>query len=246
MNETRLNTIAREVFASLRSDCPALPDASFTVHYDHNITGNTLAYTSTWFYNALPIVQDVYYVGHDFEIAMHPNATWWDGVCSQLPNNAYDVRTTLLHEFLHGVGIISTVRADKTALPVVYDLQLRDSSDHPVVEGHLFTGTFGQSLHVNHVAVYNPFTYSSGSSFSHYLHSGIMDYAQHTSECIRHIDNDVKRMLQAVGYNCSLTVSGTDMGGLTVVMGLVGLVIVAAVVAGFACRANRVTRRTRR
>ena len=75
------------------------------------------------------------------------------------PHGAYDLQTTMLHEIIHGVGIISSIRADKSAMPLIYDLQLHDTNGQPVVTTS-FTGAFGQSLHVNGVDVYNPPTYA--------------------------------------------------------------------------------------
>ena len=238
MTEEQLLHAAQTSYTLLKEACPALPDASYTVHYDHNMTGSTIAYATAWFYDTLPVLQDPSYPGHDFEIALHPGVTWHHGPCSDLPHGAYDLQTTMLHEIIHGVGIISSIRADKSAMPLIYDLQLRDTNGQPVVTTS-FTGAFGQSLHVNGVDVYNPPTYTPGSSFSHYTHHGIMDPSQHVSECIRHVDNDVKRMLQAIGYDCPISASTPSPNSdtaLPIILGIAGAVILIAVIAAFACR----------
>ena len=229
MTEDELLDAANDVFTRLREDCPAVPNASYTVHFEPHIT--SLAYATAWYYDTTPVIQDPTYVGHDFEIALDPDVTWHNGPCRTLPRGAYDLQTTLLHEMIHGVGILSSIRADKSAMPTSYDLQLRDVDEQPVVDAS-FHATFGQSLHVNNVDVYNPSTYQSGSSFSHYMHSGVMDYAQHTSECTRHIDNDVKRMLQAVGYDCA----PSSHDPLPIILGVAGVLLVGVLIAVFACR----------
>lgn len=234
MNESELLDVANNVFTRLRQECPAIPDASYTVHFDPHIAPNTLGYATAWYFDTQPVIQDPTYTGHDFEIALHPNITWYNGPCQSLPSNTYDLQTTLLHEMIHGVGIISSIRADKSVMPTSYDLQLRNIYDQPVVDTS-FHAAFGESLHVNDVDVYNPPTYESGSSFSHYLHSGVMDYAQHTSECTRTIDNDVKRMLQSIGYNCAPAPSKDD-NSLVVILVVVAVILVGALIAAFACR----------
>ena len=230
MNEQQLSDAAKDVFTRLRNDCPAIPNASYTIHYDTHMTG--LAYATAWFYDTHPVIQDASYPGHDFEIAINPNVQWYNGPCSSLPPNTYDLQTTLLHEMIHGVGIISSIRADKSVLPTSYDLQLRDRENQQVVDS-FFDGAFGQSLHVKHVDVFNPITFQSGSSFSHYTHDGVMSPGQHTSECVRHIDDDVKRMLYAVGYGCAP--SETSFNALPIILGVVGAIILAVVIAACAC-----------
>lgn len=232
IHEDTLLEQTHQTFARLQQDCP-IPDASYTIYNEPNISSSSLAYTTTWFFPGdpyYPAIQEPSYVGHDFEIAVNPHISWWIGSCELKPHGAYDLQTVLLHEILHGVGILSTIGPDKSTFPAIYDTSLRDNNNQPVVHGSLYTGSFGQTLHINHVNIYNPTTYTPGSSFSHYTHNGVMQPWQDSSTCIRHIDNDVKKLLRAIGYPCAVPTTNNNAGGSS--FALIGIIIGAIIVLG--------------
>ena len=206
-----MDALAATVWTQLQSMCPGIPDATYAIYYDENISPYTLAYTTTWFVPDevwTPVIKDPTYIGYDFEIAVNPYIEWSNNCTS----TTHDLYSTLLHEFLHGVGILSTVRADLSTAPGIYDQAMRDIHGAPVVNHTHFNSTFGERIFINNVELYNPPVYHPGSSLSHTLQQGVMDYSLHTTECHRHVNNDVLNILDALGYECDIMTTPTSNG----------------------------------
>tara|TARA_B110000977_G_scaffold176293_1_gene231822 strand:+ start:859 stop:1488 length:630 start_codon:yes stop_codon:yes gene_type:complete len=186
-----------------------------------------------------------------FDIHFNPNVAWWEGQCSELPASYFDLKSTIMHEVLHGLGYLSTIGANKEAFPTNFDLFLEDRNRQPVVVGNYYQGFFGDGVYIDNVRIYNPYNYNSGSSFSHADgHSKLMSWAQSRGSCHQQIDDDTKIVLNRLGYDCITTAplrdrdipkneEGDDLTVVFIVVGLVFGIVIGVVVYIYKCRGGR-------
>lgn len=232
--EPEVNAFLEEI----RSTCASVPQFDFSIRWE-NMSSDILAYTYTYYTPSAS-----YWVpANVFEIYFNPKVPWSNGTCAEAPWRHYDLKTTVMHEVLHGLGFLSTVGSDKTSFPTNYDLMLKDAHGSTLVNNAgIFDGSFGQSVYIDNVRIYNPSVFNSGSSLSHvHASSRLMSYAQ--TECQQHLDFDTRVILNRLGYQCDqgakrLQGSTNSTGMIVAVIGGVAAVI-AIVVAAIACRGNK-------
>ena len=100
--------MAGDFIAQLRTECTNMPAINYLAQWA-NMSSSTLAYTYTFFTQSgsppcgCP------------RINSKPTSTrhWWDGSCHG--SGHYDLKSTMLHEVLHGVGVVS--RRQQAGLP---------------------------------------------------------------------------------------------------------------------------------
>jgi len=118
---------------------------------------------------------------------------WYYGLDGKPTTNTYDLVTVVLHELGHGLGFVDSyyvssgygyVGAEKTEMPMIYDLQLENASGQNLYKNFdsgtkpLATQLISNALYYNSPSVlaansgqrariYAPTTFSSGSSISH-------------------------------------------------------------------------------
>jgi hypothetical protein len=203
-NKTDLTPIIDQVVSELRSACVNMPTLDYSVSWGE-LSSNTLA--STWTYFRWGI--DSWVPSNSFKVQFNPRFQWWDGPCGSKPGSYYDLKSTMIHEVLHGVGYMSTIDSNKTAWPSNFDLLLRDDTGERVVKDGRYTGNLGDRVYIDHIQMYNPRQYNSGSSFSHEDSSGfLMSHAQ--TRCTPHFDKNSRIILNRLGYGCSLNVTSFE------------------------------------
>ena len=196
-----LDTMAENALARISNECPGLPNLTYTMQWK-DMSRDTLGYTQTYYQwnvsNWIPAYQ--------FDIYLNPTIHWWNGECDGISWNEYDVQTVVLHEMLHGLGFLSTIRSDKKAFPSNFDVLIQDENGQSLVTqsgtySGTYTGTFGQNVYIDNVQLYNPSSYNSGSSLSH-VHKSQNVMSWYQSSCHRDLDVDTKTILRRIGYNC--------------------------------------------
>lgn len=209
LEASTLARLAGHVYDRLRSDC-ALPAFTYDISAA-TLSSGVLATASTNF----ALVNGVWTptalaggAGLDFIVRVQetPPNNWWTGSCADLPPYHFDLQTTLLHEMLHGLGILSLVGADGHMYwggTSPFDAALRDANGTAAVVNSTFLPAFGDPVTVAGIPIYNPAVFSPGSSLSHYDAVGVMAYAQPWSACVRSLDNASRALLRAVGYDCA-------------------------------------------
>lgn len=131
------------------------------------------------------------------------------GVCNI--GNHYDLRTVLRHEILHGIGISSSITPDNVGYsigdycyPYAFDTEMQTSSGSKVVSGcHLLT-ELRSDMYVGGVQLYNPDTFSVGSSLSHTERPGVLFYGIPCCKCL-HFDHSSLTMLNTLGAKCAIS-----------------------------------------
>jgi hypothetical protein len=228
--DTDLKPYVESFISALRAKCVQVAPLDYSVEWGA-LSSTVLASTSTYFHQ----VSDVWMPSNSFKIVFNPNFQWWNGTCSSKPVSHYDLKSTIMHEVLHGLGYMSTISQDKTAWPSNFDLLLRDSAGELVVSGGKYLGNIGDKVSIEHVRMYNPSTYESGSSFSHeYNGAHLMSHSQTT--CHRELEHDTLFILNHLGYQCSL--NGTRLSGKSVenpgtflyIGGVVGVIVIVVIV----------------
>lgn len=217
----------------LRSVCTNIPSMDYTVQWS-NMSHDTLAYTYTWY----QWDSTVWVPGNQFEIHFNPHEQWWNGTCSELPSNHYDLKSTVMHEILHGIGYVSTIDGSKNAWPTNYDRMIQNAAGQTLVtlDGQ-YTGEFGTSIYISNIRMYNPSTFDSGSSFGH-VHPSSKLMSWYQSGCFRQLDRDTKIILNRLGYGCQVGVSdsggggGGGGGGMAIIGVVAGIIVVIGVVVG--------------
>jgi len=216
----------------LQSVCTNIPLMDYTIQWS-NMSHDTLAYTYTWY----QWDSSVWVPASQFEVHFNPHEQWWNGTCSELPSNHYDLKTTIMHEILHGIGYVSTIDSSKSAWPTNYDRMIKNTAGRTLVTASgQYTGQFGSPVYIDSVRMYNPSAFDSGSSFSHtHPSSKLMSWYQ--SGCYRHLDHDTKIILNRLGYGCQIDAvgsAGTGGGGsgMVIVGAIVGIVVVIGIVVG--------------
>ena len=241
--ETVLKPYVESFISELHEKCAQVPPLGFSVEWGE-LSSTVLASTSTYFRQ----LKDVWVPSNSFKIVFNPRFEWWNGTCSSKPGSHYDLKSTVMHEVLHGLGYMSTISQDKTAWPSNFDLLLRDSAGEMVVQGGNYLGNIGDKVYIEDVRMYNPSTYNSGSSFSHeYSGAHLMSHSQTT--CHRHLDRNTLFVLNHLGYQCSL--NGTRMEeatkeGANNVFFYIGGVLVIVVIVVSVCIYKHSTGRKRR
>ena len=202
--DTDLKPFIDESVSELRNVCRNLPELDYSVSWDE-LSSNTLATTWTYFRWG----GESWVPSNSFTVQFNPRFQWWDGPCSSKPSSHYDLKSTMIHEVLHGVGYMSTIDSDKSAWPSNFDLLLRDSKGSKVIKDGHYTGSLGDRVYIDHIRMYNPSQYNSGSSFSHEHRDGLlMSHAQ--TRCTPHLDKNSIVILNRLGYDCSYNFTSTE------------------------------------
>jgi len=195
---TDLKPYVESFIVELHQLCGKIPVLDYSVEWGV-LPATVLASTWTSYRSA----NNMWVPSNSFKIVFNPRFRWWDGTCSSKPAGHYDLKSTVMHEVLHGLGYVSTISRDKTAWPSKFDLLLRDSAGSMAVVGGNFVGNFGDKLYIEHVRMYNPSTYNSGSSFSHEHKSALlMSHSQ--TKCRQQLDQNTAIILNHFGYQCSV------------------------------------------
>lgn len=201
--DTDLTPYIDESVAELRDLCVKLPVLDYSVSWG-DLPSNTLASTWTYFNWG----GESWVPSNSFTVQFNPRFQWWNGPCSGKPRSHYDLKSTMIHEVLHGVGYMSTIGSDKSAWPSNFDLLLRDRFGSEVIKDGRYTGSLGDRVYIDHIRMYNPSQYNSGSSFSHEHSDGLlMSHAQ--TRCTPHIDQNSIAILNRLGYGCSSNFTST-------------------------------------
>jgi len=243
-----LGPFVQEFLTSLSTECNNVPPPVYSIKWT-NMSSSVLAYTYTYY-----TPSGTMWVPADrFDIHFNPNVAWWEGQCSDLPVSYFDLKSTIMHEVLHGLGYLSTIGANKEAFPTNFDLFLEDRNRQPAVVGNYYQGFFGDGVYIDNVRIYNPYNYNSGSSFSHADgHSKLMSWSQARGSCQQQIDDDTKIVLNRLGYDCITTTplrdrdmpplkheEGDDLTVVFIVVGLVFGIVIGVVVYIYKCRGGR-------
>ena len=242
-----LGPFVNEFLNRLDMDCNNVSPPQYSIKWT-NMSSNVLAYTYTYYTQS----GTIWVPAGRFDIHFNPDVAWWEGRCADLPSSYYDLKSTIMHEVLHGLGYLSTIGANKEAFPTNFDLFLEDRNRRPAVVGKYYQSFFGDSVYIDSVRIYNPYNYNSGSSFSHADgNSKLMSWAQARGSCHQQIDDDTKIVLNRLGYDCATISKHRDLtpprnddddGDLTIifiVIGLVFVVVIGVMVYIYKCRGGR-------
>jgi hypothetical protein len=224
VTDQELQSLITEDWMNLiNAECDNLdPGQNLQAYFDGTlIDTNTLAWASytvilmngVW----VPSISTLGYVGYDFLIGVNPEPPngWYAGKnCSDI-GYRYDLRTVLRHELLHGLGIGSSITKYGTdwrvgrnyngnCYPQRFDLEIKDEYGQSVVEGCTVKKDLTyEKLYLNGVRLYNPVTFSQGSSISHHTYPDeLMFYQLPPKKCIGYGENEAK-MLAGVQIPCS-------------------------------------------
>ena len=221
-----LTSESSQIITDIRRVCPLLPlSTTATVAWNTDMPSNVLA----WTYTSYKKEGDSWVSSNTFDIEFNSHFNWHvDDTCSTQARTHYDLRTAMIHEILHGIGFASTIGADKKAYPSQYDLLLRMANGHEAIQSNQYMGAFGDKIYIDHVQIYNPSTYSSGSSFSHVAKDGnIMSWSQ--DACHRQIDSSTQHVLSRLGYGCEQPQhgkNGVDYHHVFIVAAIMGGIVV--------------------
>ena len=216
-----LQWIITEEWMSLVKYCDDLdPGARISANFDQSLIGtNTLAWASStlilqngiW----IPSISKKNYPGYDFLIGVNPepiNGWHISTDCSDI-GYRYDLRTVMRHEMIHGVGIGSSMTYNNGGIsvghtfngqcyPRIYDSMIEDADGNKVVDGCTVGNIEGKKLYLNNVQLFNPVTFSTGSSISHHIYPNeLMFWLLPAGKCADISTNELK-MLSAVGVHC--------------------------------------------
>ena len=202
-----LSTESSNVISEIRSICPNLPlSTKADIRWNNEIPSNVLA----WTYTNYKKEGDIWVSSNQFEIEFNPHFNWHiDDSCSNIPSTHYDLKTAMIHEILHGIGFSSTIGENKYAYPSKYDTFLKTEDGQNAIVDNKFMGNFGDNIYIEHIQMYNPSPYSSGSSFSHVSTNGnIMSWSQ--DACHREIGSSTKHILSRLGYGCEKIITDNN------------------------------------
>jgi len=224
-----LETAVQEVWAEFKNACD-LNSLVLNVHYDGVKFAkpnylNTLATASrtmwligdTWVPAAL-LPEHLRYLGGSIDIKINPYVPngWYldNGQCNV--GNHFDLKTVLRHEFLHGVGLSSSLRFENgqevvgflstggTCAPFLMDTRMKTFDNFDVVDGCAVSPnvTINDDIFLNSVEIYNPDVYDPGSSYHHAADSNtLMYYGIPARKCL-YLDDIEKKMLNGIGAYC--------------------------------------------
>ena len=172
------------------------------------------------------------YIDHDIEIVVNNEIDFAisDSECAfaapgSKHSDHFSAITTLLHELLHGIGIMSvgidpTFLRNDTHLNTVgtpWDNLLRDETGHtfvPVNQSSYGVQVAGTPLWINNVRVYNPSEWEPGSSLSHFDPTtgdfAIMEPYISPGKCLFKIPSHLATTLLALGWQCHNVTSHPD------------------------------------
>lgn len=211
-----LTEAAEIVWNDMRTVCDLPESPSIDIAYDEDLAGKqVLGYASrTMFLQGDVWVSSIFFENVDnVDITIRinpkvPNGWHWsaDGSCDI--GWRYDLRTAILHELLHGVGISSSVSESS----VGYSL-----GDHCYVTmfDSQIEGDQGKAIHnctlrpsavytVGGIPLYTPKIHNSGSSFSHHNQPGEpMHYSIPPRQCLEIGPSEVA-IMGALGVECRL------------------------------------------
>lgn len=124
----------------------------------------------------------------DIEVVINKNITWHLNPETIPSEGIYDLATTLIHEFAHGLGLIGNITSDcllnsEFSTPAIYDMFVCDSVVKPIVykdansysiKSELLTsqklywgGKFAKAYCGENLALYAPSSFNSGSTAYH-------------------------------------------------------------------------------
>jgi len=215
--------ITEEWMKFINDECENLDaGARISAFFDYTLVGtNTLAWAS---YTAIlidgvwtPAIATTDYSGYDFIMGVNPeppNGWHIEDNCDNI-GYRYDLRTVLRHEMIHGLGVGSSITKngvwrvgynfEGNCYPTKYDTLIKDYSGNNVVEGCTLKQELDDTrLYVNGVRLYNPSTFSQGSSISHHTYPDeLMFWRLPAMKCISLGVSEIK-MLEALDIPCLL------------------------------------------
>ena len=198
-----LERVVQDVWSEFTTSCN-INSVVLNVHYDYDLFSqlnylNTLAVAdrTMWLINgvwtpAALLPENLRYLGGSIDVKLNPyvpNGYYLDDGTCQIGNH-FDLKTILRHEFLHGIGVSSSLKILNGAEDVGYptstggcypftmDLQMQTASGEQVVSGCTIQSNVSilDDLYVNGVEIYNPSTYDPGSSYHHAAISNTLIY----------------------------------------------------------------------
>ena len=166
----------------------------------------------------------------DIEVAINNTLKWYvetDKVPESLPRGVYDLTTTLLHEFAHGLGYIGNIESDNETkiLPMIFDMFVSDSAGNAIIskEGDTYSldvallksdslywnGSFATAFCGQKLKLFAPSKFNSGSTVYHLdtalYHTGsgfeLMRAVLEKNEFVRKPDLPTIAMLADIGWN---------------------------------------------
>lgn len=163
-------------------------------------------------------------IDHDIEIVVNNDIDFAisDSECAFAAQGSkhsdhFSAITTLLHELLHGIGVMSigidpTFLRNDTHLNTIgtpWDNLLRDELGQtfvPVNQSSVGVKVAGTPLWINDVRVYNPMKWESGSSLSHFDPTtgdfAIMEPFISPGKCLFKIPSHLATTLISMGWQC--------------------------------------------
>lgn len=216
-----LQSIIKEEWMSLAMYCEKLDsDIIIKASFDIDLIGSTtLAWMSstlilndgTW----IPSISNKKYGGHDMLIGVnpHPPNGWHTSSDCVDIGNRYNLRTVIRHELIHGLGLSSSITYndggilagyffDGMCYPSLYDTKIEDAYGRKIVDRCHVRNILGKKIYLNNVELFNPVTFSEGSSISHHIYpSGLMFWQLPEGKCADIGTNELK-MLSAIGIDC--------------------------------------------
>lgn len=223
--QPNLTEVADEVWQEISELCNLPSEVVMDVGYDGQndetaIIGerSILAYASRTMYVENDYMRSTmfspyasYYEG--IMIRLNPNVPngWYvsqEGECNT--GYRYDMKTVLRHEFLHGIGITSSIRDGYNVgyslsggcYPTHFDTLMHDWNGNPVISGCSFVGEHGAPIYVNGVELYHPSEYEGGSSFSHHATAGHLMHSSIPPMTCLELGFKEYKLLQAMGVYC--------------------------------------------
>tara|TARA_B110001450_G_scaffold144478_2_gene135127 strand:- start:9771 stop:10565 length:795 start_codon:yes stop_codon:yes gene_type:complete len=249
---TQLRPYVESFLDKFNESCGPIPSVNYEIEWDDDDELHPALYAET------TVFYDVEGNPTRFNIVFNSRFQWWDGYCYNKPSSHDDLKSTVMHEVLHGLGFMSSITENKRARPNRFDMLLRDSDGHAVVVGNNFTTDFGEPIYIENIRMYNPSPYSGGKSLSHEHNLGLlMSYTPGLpSKCHRHLDHSTKIILNRLGYNCSLNstsiISTNDISNSTSmristnnILGIVAAVVLLILAVVFVCRSQTKGRKKR-
>lgn len=203
-----LTSESSKIITDIRSICPGLPQSTTAnVRWNNEIPSNVLA----WTYSNYKKEENIWVSSNHFDIEFNPRFNWHvDNSCSTQASTHYDLRTAMIHEILHGIGFSSTITENKNAYPSKYDTLLRTENGQNAIVNNKYVGSFGDNIYIEHIQMYNPSPYSTGSSFSHVSNDGnLMSWSQ--DSCHREIGSSTRYILSRLGYGCEHHTNGKNV-----------------------------------
>lgn len=181
-----------------------LRDINIKIDWDHDIQEQTLAWAKytrilkdgAWF----PILLTEHTWTVDVEIGVNPNVEW----TLECDGAGWSLKSTLLHELLHALGISSSATAHgigygEACTPTLMDTKMRMADGSPAVdgcslkEGNIYVGS--TLLHRGE--------FQSGVSLNHHVHAGYLMHPTPPYECAFLGTHEID-ILETLGYKCDV------------------------------------------